>query len=302
MADLPEASIFPAGIYQIEASDPVLGGPPDLAAGEGVTNVPLQQLAQRTRWLKDEIEDRTAAAALLAEIKTVDGAGSALDADTLDGKHASAFLLAGAQAVDADTVDGKHASDFLAVDGKAVDADKLDGLNSTSFVRSDAATELNVGRGAVYIENHASDNQNGAGITLRPSSNPQDGDPGSAGAIFSIRSIGDLIRLWVGQSITSTGSNDFETKQIAANGISLTGEIGATAWLRVNNSTDEIAYGQTFSGSALRTAGVGVVASGNGNHMSIVGNEVTPSGTWRAMGSCTADTDRYASTIFVRIS
>lgn len=54
-----------------------------------------------------------------------DGSGSELDADTLDGQHASAFATAGhkhagaditsavANATNADTVDGKHASAFL---------------------------------------------------------------------------------------------------------------------------------------------------------------------------------------------
>lgn len=37
----------------------------------------------------------------------------ASDADTVDGKHAADFLLAGATAVDSDKVDGKHASDFV---------------------------------------------------------------------------------------------------------------------------------------------------------------------------------------------
>ena len=50
----------------------------------------------------------------LADIKTVDGAGSGLDADLLDGQNASAFLGVGA---------------------KAADSNLLDGINSTSFVR-----------------------------------------------------------------------------------------------------------------------------------------------------------------------
>jgi len=49
-------------------------------------------------------------------IKTVDGAGSGLDADTLDGLDSSKFLSA---------------------DGKAIDSDKLDGLDSTQFLRKD---------------------------------------------------------------------------------------------------------------------------------------------------------------------
>ena len=86
-----------------------------------------------------------------------DGAGTGLDADTLDGLQAADFLRVNGKAVDsaladfatdADTVDGKHAADFLAVDGKAQtagradsafnadNADKLDNYDHTAFVKS----------------------------------------------------------------------------------------------------------------------------------------------------------------------
>lgn len=50
MADLPESVAWPAGIYQLETSDPVLGGP------DGIDNLQAKQLANRTRWLKDKTE------------------------------------------------------------------------------------------------------------------------------------------------------------------------------------------------------------------------------------------------------
>ncbi|WP_416739206.1 hypothetical protein ACM1ZW_20670 [Pseudomonas sp. NFX71] len=50
MADLPESSEWAPGVYQIETSDPVLGGP------EGITNLPAKQLANRTSWLKKKID------------------------------------------------------------------------------------------------------------------------------------------------------------------------------------------------------------------------------------------------------
>ncbi|WP_052229454.1 gp53-like domain-containing protein [Pseudomonas fluorescens] len=49
MADLPEANEWPEGIYQLETSDPVLGGP------EGIDNLQAKQLANRTKWLKDQL-------------------------------------------------------------------------------------------------------------------------------------------------------------------------------------------------------------------------------------------------------
>ena len=58
------------------------------------------------------------ASELLSAIKTVDGSGSGLDADMLDGIHASSFVTStgsvsyASSAGNADTVDGYHASDF----------------------------------------------------------------------------------------------------------------------------------------------------------------------------------------------
>lgn len=49
MADLPEINEWPEGIYQLETSDPVLGGP------EGIDNLQAKQLANRTKWLKDQL-------------------------------------------------------------------------------------------------------------------------------------------------------------------------------------------------------------------------------------------------------
>lgn len=56
MANLQEAAVWENGIYQLEQNDPVLGGPPDLAQEQGFDNVPHQMLANRTAWLKAQIE------------------------------------------------------------------------------------------------------------------------------------------------------------------------------------------------------------------------------------------------------
>ncbi|MGF6098909.1 gp53-like domain-containing protein [Pseudomonas sp. 18175] len=50
MADLPESTEWVPGIYQLETSDPVLGGP------EGISNLQARQLASRSRWLKLKID------------------------------------------------------------------------------------------------------------------------------------------------------------------------------------------------------------------------------------------------------
>lgn len=49
MTDLTETSTFDAGVYQLETADPVQGGP------SGKSNQPLKNLANRTRWLYDQL-------------------------------------------------------------------------------------------------------------------------------------------------------------------------------------------------------------------------------------------------------
>lgn len=46
MADLTESNVYEAGIYQLELTDPVIGGP------DGISNRQAVQLANRTAWLK----------------------------------------------------------------------------------------------------------------------------------------------------------------------------------------------------------------------------------------------------------
>lgn len=60
MASLPESSTFDAGVYQLELSDPVIGGP------SGVSNTPLKNLANRTKYLKDHVDALEASRAPIA--------------------------------------------------------------------------------------------------------------------------------------------------------------------------------------------------------------------------------------------
>lgn len=55
MANLTETATYDAGVYQIETSDPVLGGP------SGTTNAPLKNLANRTAYLKQHVDALEAA-------------------------------------------------------------------------------------------------------------------------------------------------------------------------------------------------------------------------------------------------
>jgi hypothetical protein len=59
----------------------------------------------------------------------------AADAETLDGQDSSAFLGVNAKAADANTVDGKDSAEFLGSTAKAADADAFDGKDSLSFAR-----------------------------------------------------------------------------------------------------------------------------------------------------------------------
>lgn len=77
---------------------------------------------------------------ILTMIKTVDGAGSGLDADLLDGQHASYFLpnsdfTASNVLTLIKTVDGS---------GSGLDADLLDGLDSTYFLANSSFTAANI--------------------------------------------------------------------------------------------------------------------------------------------------------------
>ena len=57
MADLTELPLeFPEGIRQHEPGEAATGGPPNLSNGTGLDNYPQQQLAKRTRWLRDRVD------------------------------------------------------------------------------------------------------------------------------------------------------------------------------------------------------------------------------------------------------
>ncbi|EFS5088813.1 tail fiber protein, partial [Salmonella enterica] len=57
MGKLTETTQWEDDIYQLETSDPVLGGP------DGVSNKPQKQLANRTQWLKQQLETTNSALA-----------------------------------------------------------------------------------------------------------------------------------------------------------------------------------------------------------------------------------------------
>jgi len=73
MANLEESAVWTPGVYQLETTDPVLGGPvqPEPATG-GIANRAAQALANRTAYLKSRLEE--------AEQNLYDGLQNAADA------------------------------------------------------------------------------------------------------------------------------------------------------------------------------------------------------------------------------
>jgi len=78
---------------------------------------------------------------ILNKLKNVDGHNSGLDADTLDGKHASMLANSDLSNVSNSVILEKIKN--VDGSGSGLDADKLDGLDSSQFVRSDQDDVLN---------------------------------------------------------------------------------------------------------------------------------------------------------------
>lgn len=79
MANVNESSVWESGVYQIETTDPVLGG------ANGIANVQAKQLANRTGWLKSRADQVDAATAgypnLQSRLAALDTANEALGPD-----------------------------------------------------------------------------------------------------------------------------------------------------------------------------------------------------------------------------
>ncbi|AZD92063.1 MULTISPECIES: gp53-like domain-containing protein [Pseudomonas] len=94
MADLHEVNEWPEGIYQLETSDPVLGGP------EGIDNLQGKQLASRTKWLRDQLEKIASGvtavgkASKLATARALSFKGAATGTGSFDGSADIEITLA----------------------------------------------------------------------------------------------------------------------------------------------------------------------------------------------------------------
>lgn len=74
MTDLTESQIYESGIYQLETTDPVVAGP------DGISNLQARQLANRTAWLKQRVDQ------LLVDMGSLGIADVAALQAALDGK------------------------------------------------------------------------------------------------------------------------------------------------------------------------------------------------------------------------
>lgn len=95
MANLPQNPVWETGVYQLEVTDPVQGGV------NGITNVPLIQLVNRTAYLKaqtdliPEIQDNLSSTSeavddAFNEIRLIRGAGAVIKHAVVTARHSSA--------------------------------------------------------------------------------------------------------------------------------------------------------------------------------------------------------------------
>lgn len=87
MANIPETPTFDTSVYQIETTDKVLGGP------DGKINLQAKQLANRTAWLKQEVETAGALAAD-ADAKADQALGQIADVEVAAGSAAASAAAA----------------------------------------------------------------------------------------------------------------------------------------------------------------------------------------------------------------
>lgn len=102
MANVPETPSFDAGIYQIETTDPVLGGP------NGIANAQAKGLANRTAFLKQQIDQLNSGQfkpSWIASTDYVQGELQKLDAkQSVRAATVANITLSGAQTIDGVTL------------------------------------------------------------------------------------------------------------------------------------------------------------------------------------------------------
>lgn len=160
MANLPEnAAAFP-GVYQIETSDPVVGGPPDPATGAGMSNIPHKQLADRTAWLRaallalnlDKVVDTaTRVAMTVTERAKLSGIATGATRNATDAQLRDRATHTGAQAIA--TVSGLQAALDAKAAGSAFEALAQVAITTANSPRLfDAVGHFQFGPGGLILQ------------------------------------------------------------------------------------------------------------------------------------------------------
>lgn len=158
MANLPESPNFDSGIYQIETTDPVLGGP------NGIANAQAKSLANRTAFLKQQIDQLNSGnltpswiaskTYVQGELQTLDGKASVRAATvqniTLSGAQTvdGVALVVGDRVLVKDQTDAKQNGVYVVAGSawtRAIDADSGTKLTSGARVAVEEGT-LNGGK------------------------------------------------------------------------------------------------------------------------------------------------------------
>ena len=218
--------------------------------------------------------DQTAAEILTA-IKTVDGAGSGLDADTLDGNQASAFALV------------SHTHAYVPERSRT---DWNDGTVINNVIGQLAWK--NYGNNHTIFDASASTSPSGTAVN---NTNPDVYWTGSYPTLMGWNGANTYgVRVDVARYAESAGS--------APASIPNAGDVGSYAFMRPNNyatyTVYNIAPGSTYAGSSLLYAGAGKTGSAGSG---------TATGTWRCMGRAQYYTTSalqydYGATVWLRIS
>jgi len=155
MANLRETAAWESGIYQLETTDPVVGG------ADGISNKQAIQLANRTGYLKGEVEAlKSSSLAALASKRDISDSYSktqtaALIAPKLDSAIAEATYLRKTDKIDAYT---KAQSDALiapkldAVAAEATYMKKIDKIDAYTKAQSDEKYALKIDMPAFATE------------------------------------------------------------------------------------------------------------------------------------------------------
>jgi len=283
--------------------------------------------------------DQTAAQILTA-IKTVDGAGSGLDADLLDGQSSAYFGTATAVATNtAKVTNATHTGEVtgsgaLTIANNVVDAGnlKVTGNGTTSqYLRSDGDgtftwatppnTTYSVGDGGLSQINFTSaDNTKldgiATGATNTVGNATHTGEVTGSGALTIASNVVDEANLKVSNAPTNgymltaqSGNTGGLTWAEAGGGSTTYAAVGTYGYFITTGTVSSITAGSTTrSGSLLRPHAVTVYnlsASYTGNHHWPLPGSSPNVGTWKAMGGMAgtwAGGSKYTATLWVRIS